>query len=89
MTGEFKNKAVEAFKEQQARERQKLKAIEKRLGVPQAPAQTQKRNPGKRIDIYYELNRISRSRQQQQQDRRREQAQEQNNEQSKNKGKSL
>ena len=89
MTGDFKNKAVEAFKDQQARERQKIKAIEKRLGVPQAPKQNNTRNPGKRIDIYYELSRISHSRQQQQQDRRREQAQEQSNEQSKDKGKSL
>jgi len=85
MTGEFKNKAHEAFKDQQARERQKIKTIEKRLGVPQGPVQNNNSNPGKRIDIYYELNRISQSRQQQQQERRHEPEQDQN----KKKGKSL
>lgn len=88
MTDGIKNKAHKAYEDQQARDRQKIKAIQKRLGVPQPLAQGNTRKPGKRIDVYYALNRIKQNRQQQQ-DRSREQVQEHNKDQSKDKGKSL
>lgn len=82
MNDQFKNKAHDTFKTGQERERQKIKAFEKRLGVPQAPAQTNQRSPGQRIDVYFELNRIK-------QDRQQQQVRQQEQEQNKTKGKSL